>query len=154
MSEELDSVDELEEVLAPMVDGLSGTVAVLLLVATVFMIFSLGQTINSLQGELFPKSTIIVDNNKILFKDSLNLSLTDIALLKVFFKKQNKNVAIASAFVKSSVERPINKSLVALLKFYNILGMTDVTLALGDENECTEINKTSYYNGCIYWSFK
>ncbi|EKO3563488.1 hypothetical protein HJA72_004275 [Vibrio fluvialis] len=147
-----DAEESEDEGFAPLVDGLSGALAVLVLVSVSFLIFTVSQTLTTFSLDLFPHSKVDIDKKIVLFNESLSLSKVDIDLLERSFKEigEQGKVITLYGYVNEESSGADNKTMISLLKFVNSINLTNVVLEKGSAGLCRQ---EPYYNGCIYWSF-
>ncbi|EOV8089979.1 hypothetical protein ACOMXT_003861 [Providencia rettgeri] len=149
-----DDNENSDEELAPMVDGLSGTLCIIILVSMVF-IFSGMKTAETYinYGELnFEKIQIDIPNKRLYFKGGIHLSNNDISLIKNEISKNKSNKIIISGYINDKVSHSKEKNT------YNLLYMASIIKNLGIDKEIVLKKGISEYcpgwNSCIYWDYK
>ncbi|HBO21409.1 MULTISPECIES: hypothetical protein [unclassified Providencia] len=151
---EEDDDDSSDEELAPMVDGLSGTLCIIILVSMVF-IFSGMKTAETYinYGELrFEETQIDLQKKRIYFKGGIHLSNSEISLLNNEIIKSKNEKIIISSYINDRISHSKEKST------YNLLYMASLIKNLGINKEVVLKQGTSEYcpgwNSCIYWDYK
>ena len=146
--------DSSDEELAPMVDGLSGTLCIIILVSMVF-IFSGMTTADTYihYGELnFEKTKIDLPNKRIYFKGGIHLSKSEIPLIKQEIIKKKYKKIIINGYINDKVSHSKEKNI------YNLLYMASLIKNLGINKEVVLKQGTSEHcpgwNSCIYWDYK
>lgn len=143
-----------DEELAPMVDGLSGTLCIIILVSMVF-IFSGMKTAETYihYGNLhFEKTKIDMLNKRIYFKGGIHLSNNEISLIKKEIIKSESNKIIISGYINDKVSHSKEKNT------YNLLYMASLIKNLSINKEIVLKQGASEHcpgwNSCIYWDYK
>lgn len=146
--------DSSDEELAPMVDGLSGTLCIIILVSIVF-IFSGMKTAETYihYGELnFEKTKIDIPNKRIYFKGGIHLSKSEIPLIKQEIIKNKSKKIIINGYINDKVSHSKEKNI------YNLLYIASLIKNLGINKEVVLKQGTSEHcpgwNSCIYWDYK
>ncbi|HBC3820684.1 TPA: hypothetical protein KD868_003683 [Vibrio parahaemolyticus] len=140
-----------DEELAPMVDGLSGALCVLILISTVFMISSTTKVFEELTGGAlrFRESIINNDSNVINFKEGLTIDESQKQEINKRISNSNGDQLIVYGYMPENVKNRKNKNIFNLLYFKsNINTKKKISLKNGDQNMC---NKNE---SCIYWEVK
>lgn len=153
MSEEED-YDGSDDELAPMVDGLSGTLCIIILVSMVFIFSgmkSVEQYIN--YSELrFEKIQLDLKNKLLSFKGGIHLSNDETKLLSKEFKDSPGNKIILSGYIDKKINGSKEKNT------YNLLYVTSLIKSFGINKEIVLQQGTSEHcpgwNSCIYWDYK
>ena len=135
-----------DDELAPMVDGLSGALCVLILITTVFMISATDTVVTGITKYGFNFKTSIVDleNNMIAFDGGLRLSHHDIYKVReVLHGIDNPTLYIyIPEFIRNSEQKMVF-NLALLNEKLNLDYPID--MKYGDASGCKEVNS------CIYW---
>lgn len=146
--------DNSDEELAPMVDGLSGTLCIIILVSMVFIFSGMKTAETYIQyGELnFEKTKIDIPNKRIYFKGGIHLSKNEISLInKEIIKNKSKKIII-NGYINNKVSHSKEKNT------YNLLYMASLIKDLGINKEIVLKQGTSEHcpgwNSCIYWNYK
>ncbi|MFD1093597.1 hypothetical protein [Providencia vermicola] len=143
-----------EEELAPMVDGLSGTLCIIILVSMVFIFSGMktAETYINYRELNFEKKQIDLPNKRLYFKGGIHLSNDEISLLKEETTKVNSNKIIISGYVNNKISHSKEKNT------YNLLYISSTLKNLGINKEIVLKQGTSEYcpgwNSCIYWDYK
>ncbi|MEQ4676367.1 hypothetical protein ABN063_17515 [Providencia vermicola] len=143
-----------EEELAPMVDGLSGTLCIIILVSMVFIFSGMktAETYINYRELNFEKKQIDLPNKRLYFKGGIHLSNDEISLLKEEITKVNSNKIIISGYVNNKISHSKEKNT------YNLLYISSTLKNLGINKEIVLKQGTSEYcpgwNSCIYWDYK
>lgn len=145
-----DTEDEFnnDDELAPMVDGLSGALCVLILISTVFMISGTGKAYEQMTGGgiNFKGSTVDLNAKIIVFNEGilLNEEQKD-AIVEKIDNTPGDSVSVYS-YIPEAVTNRKNKMIYNLLYFKtNIRANKSIKLKIGDEKHCPA-NKS-----CLYW---
>ncbi|HHR6189780.1 TPA: hypothetical protein ACS729_003293 [Providencia alcalifaciens] len=109
MEEDYDGSDEE---LAPMVDGLSGTLCIIILVSMVFIFSGLKTASTYINyGELkFEHVEIDISNRVLYFKGGINLSDEKIDLLAKEFNENDKNSIILHGYIDKNIKNSQEKT--------------------------------------------
>ncbi|HFL9395714.1 TPA: hypothetical protein ACG5Y7_004000 [Escherichia coli] len=145
-----DTEDEFnnDDELAPMVDGLSGALCVLILISTVFMISGTSKAYEEMTGGLlkFKDSTVDLNAKVIVFNEGvlLNQEQKD-AIIESINKTKGDSVSVYSYMPERVVNRK-NKMIYNLFYFKtNIQTNKSIVLKIGDEKYCPSDKP------CLYW---
>ncbi|HBA7909224.1 TPA: hypothetical protein J1Z70_004884, partial [Escherichia coli] len=145
-----DTEDEFnnDDELAPMVDGLSGALCVLILISTVFMISATSKAYEEMTGGLlkFKDSTVDLNSKVIVFNEGvlLNQEQKD-AIIESINKTKGDSVSVYSYMPERVVNRK-NKMIYNLFYFKtNIQTNKSIVLKIGDEKYCPSDKS------CLYW---
>ncbi|HHR6079663.1 TPA: hypothetical protein ACS7ZY_002041 [Providencia alcalifaciens] len=143
-----------DEEMAPMVDGLSGTLCIIILVSMVF-IFSGLKTVSTYinYGQLkFEKISMDFTKRVIYFKGGIQLSENETNLLANEIRKSQKEDIIFHGYIDEKINNSKEKNA------YNLLYMASLIKNLGIDKKVHLKNGTSEYcpgwNSCIYWDYK
>lgn len=146
--------DNSDEELAPMVDGLSGTLCIIILVSMVFIFSGMKTAETHINyGQLkFEKIQIDIQNKRLYFKGGIHLSSNEISLIKQEIVKNKSNKIIISGYINDKISHSKEKNT------YNLLYMASLIKSLGINKEIVLKQGTSEYcpgwNSCIYWDYK
>ncbi|EGS5160190.1 hypothetical protein M0K47_004976 [Escherichia coli] len=145
-----DTEDEFnnDNELAPMVDGLSGALCVLILISTVFMISSTGKAYEEITGGRlkFRDSTVDLNAKVIVFNEGilLNQEQKD-AIVENINQTTGSSVSVYSYIPEAVVNRK-NKMIYNLFYFKtNIQTNKSTKLKIGDDKHCPSDKS------CLYW---
>lgn len=148
----MDEENNGDEELAPMVDGLSGALCILILVCTVFMLSSSDLLIESDGGALKIRDAYVdFKKNAIYYNAAVSLSSTDLYQLRKDFIDSGRKKIVLYGAVASSVENFREKNTYNLLKIYADLKLPsniEVKFKVGDVSLCDKSLS------CIYWGFE
>ncbi|AOV95780.1 hypothetical protein A9798_01675 [Edwardsiella hoshinae] len=146
-----DEINADNEELAPMVDGLSGALCILILVSSVFMLSSSDLLVESDGGAFKIRDSYVeFDKKTIHYEAVVSLSATDLYQLRKHFIDSGKKKIVLYGAVASSVKSFREKNTYNLLKAYADLKLPsniEVMFKVGDISLCDK--STS----CIYWGF-
>ncbi|HHR6502907.1 TPA: hypothetical protein ACS8CD_003474 [Providencia alcalifaciens] len=151
MEEDYDGSDEE---LAPMVDGLSGTLCIIILVSMVFIFSGLKTASTYINyGELkFEHVEIDISNRVLYFKGGINLSDEKIDLLAKEFNENDKNSIILHGYIDKNIKNSQEKNT------YNLLYVASTIKNLGRNKKVILKKGTNEicpgWNSCIYWEYK
>ncbi|EBP3804815.1 hypothetical protein S303_16910 [Salmonella enterica subsp. enterica] len=139
-----------DEELAPMVDGLSGALCILILVSTVFILSSTDSIVTSDGGALkFRDSFTNLSKNTIYYSGAVSLSSSDLYQTRKHLVDSGKKKITLYGAVSKSVENHKAKNMFNLLKIYTDLKLPsdiEVEFKEGDSSACEKSLS------CIYWS--
>lgn len=148
MSEEENSSDEE---LAPMVDGLSGTLCIIILVSMVFIFSGLKTASTYINfGQIaFENVKIDLTNSVIYFKGGIQLSDSDINLLKNELNNIKSENITFYGYIDNKIANAQEKNV------YNLLYMASIIKKLSISNKISFQKGTAEsclgWNSCIYW---
>lgn len=142
---------EGDEELAPLVDGLSGALCILVLISTVFLLSSSDLFIESEgEGLKLRDSYVVMNKNTINYYASISLSAADLyQVRKKMIDSKSKKIILYGA-MSDAIENGKEKNTYNLLKFYADLKLpsgVEVNFKAGDAALCEESLS------CIYWGF-
>ncbi|MCG9536394.1 hypothetical protein [Providencia huaxiensis] len=146
--------DNSDEELAPMVDGLSGTLCIIILVSMVFIFSGMKAAETHINyGQLnFEKIKMDIPNKRLFFKGGIHLSNNEISLIKKEIIKNESNKIIISGYINDKVSHSREKNT------YNLLYMASLIKNMGINKEIVLKQGTSEHcpgwNSCIYWGYK
>ncbi|EEJ0025504.1 hypothetical protein Y657_000329 [Salmonella enterica subsp. enterica] len=145
----MDEVDDDE--LAPMVDGLSGALCILILVSAVFIISSTDAIVGVEGGGVaFSDSFVNFDAKTIYYVGGVSLSHNDLYKVREAIKStavKGKKVEIWGA-ISDQIENHAEKNTYNMLKLYSELKLPqdiEIKFNKGDLEQCGD------YRSCIYW---
>ncbi|HAY0218769.1 TPA: hypothetical protein U0V61_004775 [Escherichia coli] len=142
-----DSDENNDDDLAPMVDGLSGCLCILILVSTVFML-SATDFMKASSGDVRFKESVYIENkNMIIYSGGINLSDKDIISIRQnFLNKKHINIY---GVVSSDIRNYREKNAYNLLSFYSILELPKSLKVSFKSSDDINICETGY--SCIFW---
>lgn len=149
-----ENYDGSDEELAPMVDGLSGTLCIIILVSMVFIFSGLKTASTYINyGELrFENVKIDIPSQVLYFKGGINLSEEQINMLAEEFAKSSKIEIIFYGYIDEKIKNSQEKNA------YNLLYMASVIKNIGSNKKVVLKKGTNEYcqkwNSCIYWEYK
>ncbi|RPH29643.1 hypothetical protein EHN07_05430 [Buttiauxella warmboldiae] len=150
MNAEEDSEHEMDELLAPMVDGLSGALCLLVLVATVFMVSALNKIYKGYIEQQFKGSVVLINEKNIYFWGLI--SLTEIDLIKI--NKVPKSVSGKKLVFRIYIDRRTKnyKQVYTsnVIRLNQLIGSGSETISF---KEGTEVGCGSPKN-CVYWEYE
>lgn len=150
MEEDYDGSDEE---LAPMVDGLSGTLCIIILVSMVFIFSGLktASTYINYGGLRFENVKIDISHKVLYFKGGINLSDEQINILSEEFNGNSKKEIIFYGYIHDEIKNSQEKNT------YNLLYMASVTKNIGSNKKVILKKGTNEncpdWNSCIYWKY-
>lgn len=138
-------MEESDDSIAPMVDGLSSGLCILILICTVFMISTIATSINVEGARIrFPVSVLDLKNNRIFYKEGVNLVTSDrVKLIDNINQSTGKELKIYG-YQKDGNN---DKLIFNILYFQKMIGKTDKEMSyfFGNEKMCGK------NNSCILW---
>ncbi|ASG56311.1 MAG TPA: hypothetical protein DFK21_01585 [Salmonella bongori] len=140
-----------DEELAPMVDGLSGALCILILVSTVFMLSGTDSLVTSDGGALkFRDSFTDLSKNTIYYSGAVSLSSTDLYQTRKHLIDSGKKKITFYGAVSESIENYKAKNTFNLLKIYTDLKLpSDIEVDFREGN----VSQCGKNLSCIYWSY-
>lgn len=140
-----------DEELAPMVDGLSGALCILILVSTVFMLSGTDSIVAAEGGALkFRDSFTDLSKNTIYYSGAVSLSSSDLYQTRnQLISSGEKKITFYGA-ISTDIENHKAKNTFNLLKIYTDLKLpsdVEVQFKEGDVSACEKSLS------CIYWSY-
>jgi len=135
-----------DDILAPLVDGLSGSLCILVLVTLVFM--AAGTDIATPnQGKNFFKPAVVnIDEKRVNYSLALNLKLIDIHLLRKHLDGLGRETINLYILEADSTKNRKNKMVYNLLRFKSLLGLkANLKFNVGVPERCGPSVP------CIYW---
>lgn len=140
-------MSENDEELAPMVDGLSGALCILVLVCTIFMISSLSGISILKNKNKYSESIYNEEKNVIYYNLSLNLKDDDKDKIKEKLSKMKKITIYGGVSDKIINHKEVN--IYNMLSFYNLLKLPmDVKVELKPASNMSRCDGSMQ---CIYW---
>lgn len=146
--------EEDDDGLAPMVDGLSGALCILILVSTVFIVSSTDAVVGIEGGGVaFRDSFVNFDVKTIYYVGGVSLSHNDLYKVREVINTtaiKGKKIELWGA-MSEKVENHAGKNTYNMLKLYSELKLPkniEVKFNKGDLERCGS------YRSCIYWSVK
>ncbi|HDN2511594.1 TPA: hypothetical protein RG647_RS18380 [Providencia rettgeri] len=146
--------DNSDEELAPMVDGLSGTLCIIILVSMVFIFSALKTASTYINYGYLNFESVKIDMQKkvIYFKGGISLSVDEITLLKNEFNQSRGEKIIFNGYVNNIIKNSQEKNAYNLLYMSSLVkkigSNKEVVLQQGNDEYCPE------WNSCIYWDYK
>lgn len=144
--------EEDDDGLAPMVDGLSGALCILILVSTVFIVSSTDSVVGVEGGAVaFRDSFVNVGAKTIYYVGGVSLSHNDLYKIREAINStvvKGKKVELWGA-MSEQVENHAEKNTYNMLKLYSDLKLPnniEIKFNKGDLERCGD------YRSCIYWS--
>lgn len=135
-----------DDELAPMVDGLSGALCVLILITTVFMISATDVVVSGITkyGFNFKSSVVNLENNMIVFEGGVRLSHHDIYRVREDLNGiDNPTLYI---YIPESIRNNEQKMVFNLAILNEKLNLDyPIDMKYGNASGCDNINS------CIYW---
>ncbi|HFG5774436.1 TPA: hypothetical protein ACGTF0_004638 [Salmonella enterica] len=150
--EEEEEEEDDDDGLAPMVDGLSGALCILILVSTVFIVSGTDAVVGVEGGKLtFRDSFVNIGDKTIYYVGGVSLSNNDLYKIREAIKSsriKGKKIELWGA-ISEQIENNTGKNTYNLLKLYSDLKLPrniEVKFNKGDLARCGD------YRSCIYWS--
>jgi hypothetical protein len=125
--EKVMKMGESDEELAPMVDGLSSALCMLILVATVFIIGTIDTSKAALSGSFAFKASHLSEH-AIYYDNAINLSSADLLGLKNEIKSEVGNTLIVTGYQYGDDEESLSKLAYNFALFQNSIG--DVSMEI------------------------
>lgn len=151
MTEEENSSDEE---LSPMVDGLSGTLCIIILVSMIFIFSGLKTASTYINfGQLrFENVKVDLTKRVIYFKGGIQLSERDTKLLENELNSNSTRNIIFHGYINNKITNAKEKNTYNLLYMLSLIKKLNidkkVTLKEGTSEPCLD------WNSCIYWDYK
>lgn len=137
-----------DEELAPMVDGLSGALCVLILISTVFMISSTSKVFEEITGSYlqFKDSSVDLDNNTITFTEGLTMNSVQQNEISGKINSLPGEEVVFHVFMPDETNNRNRKMIYNMLYFKSKINVDKkIKMKIGTKDIC---NKNS---SCIYW---
>ena len=138
--------EDNDDQLAPMVDGLSGALCLLILVTTIFMVSATDTFVNHMKGYKFNFSDSIYrkEENKIYFNSGINLSHQDLFSIRESIEKlSDPRIYI---YIPESVKGWKEKILFNFMTMKENLNLKKpLKFSVGSKSECGS------GKSCVYW---
>lgn len=141
-----------DEELAPLVDGLSGALCILILVSVVFMLSSSDLlTASENEGLKIRESYVYLDKNMISYNTAISLSSSDLYQVRKKIIDSDKKVLILYGAVSEKIDNNEEKNTYNLLRFYSSLNLpSDIEVKFKTGN----VEKCAQNLSCIYWELE
>lgn len=140
-----------DEELAPMVDGLSGALCVLILISTVFMISSTTKIFEEITGSFlqFKDSVLDLDKNMVTFNEGLIMSPDQIDEVSKKINSMDGDSIELHVFMPDEINNRDKKMVYNILYFKSKIKVDKkISMKIGTEEICKD------NNSCIYWKVK
>ncbi|HGS4434508.1 TPA: hypothetical protein ACMDNU_003656 [Vibrio cholerae] len=137
-----------DEELAPMVDGLSGALCVLILISTVFMISSTSKVFEEITGSYlqFKDSSVDLDNNIITFNEGLMMNSVQQNEISGKINSLPGEEVVFHVFMPDETNNRNRKMIYNMLYFKSKINVDKkIKMKIGTKDICN--NNSS----CIYW---
>lgn len=146
--------DGSDEELAPMVDGLSGTLCIIILVSMVFIFSGMKSVISYINYEKlnFENAHIDIKKRVIYFKGGINLQEDNAQVLIEEFKNSIGNKIILKGYVDNNISESEGKNTYNLLYIASLIKNHELNKTVLFEKGTSEY--CSGWNSCIYWDYK
>ncbi|WP_404462119.1 hypothetical protein [Providencia rettgeri] len=146
--------DGSDEELAPMVDGLSGTLCIIILVSMVFIFSGMKSVISYINYEKLNFESVHIDIKKrvIYFKGGINLQEDNAKILIEEFRNSIGDKIILKGYVDNKISESKDKNIYNLIYIASLIKNLELNKTILFEKGMSEY--CSGWNSCIYWDYK